>query len=724
MECKQPPFEFLCELFPQIDIRLIRATVLEHGDDFESAIDFLVDNSDQIKDASYSDVFKQKYFVAWDGIPEQSPSEVTKETDFSKLRKAEQTRDLLSLVGALTVKEFEHPKDEQARDFLSLVGAHTENAAEVEETPVLDDPLNRDNKSSQLSVASVGGSSFDDRKDAFTERKLSSPRASTSSSILGRVSNASDPTSSVSSSDLLERLSKLVCINGGCIEGSPRVLGEEIINGGYNSETEMPSWIGLKGMGLPSDVSNDQAELASENLFGSNNISHSCHGNASPAGIISSTSCQNVSVEFLEDFVHEARTDKEILMQFVETISTLRAKADQESIAAQRSKMDAVRGGQDILVKAEEMRKQTSKIRDDNLMRAGEIYGEKAILSTEARELLFRLEQLKQEKEKAVSTLCEIEAALQARLNMAIEEQERADVEKKLKEENALKILAMEEALLTTVIKESKDLDVEAEACTQLRGFLIEHGRIVDSLQGEMGILCEDVESFKKQVEEGMWSTVSTVNFPSGVTPEGPYSFRRSNRSPSSSSEDLLPKGLHEIDSDVKGSAQFLPPKEWNEETHASDCTNSYGSSNPKFYEGLPIDFVPSVLEPSFDPIMPEPSFDVSEIKGREYDLDTDQLKSVVGSSGDLELDVISNGGSNCWNGSTNNVFDMKQLLSNKDMHSDVDQLNFEHPGVQVPFSDIPNKPSSEKGSKKESDCSCNSSHSDDNDWDMLCMEP
>jgi hypothetical protein len=65
-------------------------------------------------------------------------------------------------------------------------------------------------------------------------------------------------------------------------------------------------------------------------------------------------------------------------------------------------------------------------------------------------------------------------------------------------------MLAVEEEQMAKVAQESRDLDAEEEACTKLRDFLINRGSVVDSLQGEMAIISEDVEVVKKQLDEGI----------------------------------------------------------------------------------------------------------------------------------------------------------------------------------------------------------------------------
>ncbi|KAI5073325.1 hypothetical protein GOP47_0011338 [Adiantum capillus-veneris] len=239
-----------------------------------------------------------------------------------------------------------------------------------------------------------------------------------------------------------------------------------------------------------------------------------------------SNSISQISLASLEEIVEDAKNDKEIVLNLVKEVSDLRGKADLERAAVLRAKSEAATKEESLLKKADELREKVTQKKQDNFLRMGEIYGEKAVLATEARGLKLRLEQVKLQKEKAVTTLHEIKVMLQRCYEEAVEERLAAEEDGRVKEKLAQDILAAEEALMATIEEESRKLDMEAVVCLQLKEFLSHHGSIIDSLQGEMCVLCEDVESFKGQVGDGMWSSISTESLPANVNPEGPYIFR------------------------------------------------------------------------------------------------------------------------------------------------------------------------------------------------------
>ncbi|XP_073395245.1 uncharacterized protein [Physcomitrium patens] len=224
----------------------------------------------------------------------------------------------------------------------------------------------------------------------------------------------------------------------------------------------------------------------------------------SSANSVMTGSSQLLGVDALDELVNGAKADKEALVAAIEDMRAMRSAVEHAEASAQQAKKDAMNGGLDLLAKVEEMQVMLVRAREANEMHAGEVYGEKAVLGTESQELQRRLAQLKEEKERAFAAVEEMRATLQARIDRANEEREAAEKEKRLKEERALAMLAVEEELMAKIAQESRDLDAEEETCTKLRDFLVDRGSIVDSLQGEVAIICEDVEAVKKQLDEGI----------------------------------------------------------------------------------------------------------------------------------------------------------------------------------------------------------------------------
>jgi hypothetical protein len=134
-------------------------------------------------------------------------------------------------------------------------------------------------------------------------------------------------------------------------------------------------------------------------------------------------------------------------------------------------------------------------------MDAGEVYGERSILSTEVTELENRLLNLSEDRDKSLSVLHEMRGVLETRLAAALEIKYAAEQEKQEKEGCARNALAEQEAIMEKVVQESKLLNQEAEENSKLREFLMDRGRIVDSLQGEISVICQDIRHLKEKFD-------------------------------------------------------------------------------------------------------------------------------------------------------------------------------------------------------------------------------
>jgi hypothetical protein len=150
---------------------------------------------------------------------------------------------------------------------------------------------------------------------------------------------------------------------------------------------------------------------------------------------------------------------------------------------AEKAKEDASIGGFDTLDKVEELKKMLEHAKEANDMAAGEVYGERSILTTEVNELENRLISLSEERDNSLSVLDEMRVDLEIRLATALGIKNAAEQEKQEKEGSARKAFAEQEAIMERVVQESKLLQQEAEENSKLREFLMDHGRIVDSLQ-------------------------------------------------------------------------------------------------------------------------------------------------------------------------------------------------------------------------------------------------
>lgn len=226
-----------------------------------------------------------------------------------------------------------------------------------------------------------------------------------------------------------------------------------------------------------------------------------CHGSSSMASLCESLTSNSQSrfmrVEDLEQLVDAAAENKEDLKGSILEVKMLVGIICSKEVEAEAAHKDAENGGKDTMLEAEQLRQDLHRAREGLETRAGEVYGERAVLAMEARELLARVRHVKDAREAARLALDELKRELQHRLEIACKKLESAVSEKKAKEEHARMLLAREQEEMANIGKQSEALDVEAESCTKLREFLIAKGKLLDSLQGELAVRCEDVETLK-----------------------------------------------------------------------------------------------------------------------------------------------------------------------------------------------------------------------------------
>jgi hypothetical protein len=214
-----------------------------------------------------------------------------------------------------------------------------------------------------------------------------------------------------------------------------------------------------------------------------------------------SSSTPVCSVDHLEEYIEDAKSNKKTLHAVMESVMNLMKEVELEEKDAEKSEEEAARGGVDTLEKVEELKKMLKHAKEANDMHAGEVYGEKSILATEAKELENRLLNLSEERNKSLAVLDEMSETLKVRLAAALEMKKAAEQEKKEKEDSALKALAEQEAIMEKVVQESKLLKQEAEENSKLREFLMDRGQVVDSLQGEISVICQDVKLLKEKFD-------------------------------------------------------------------------------------------------------------------------------------------------------------------------------------------------------------------------------
>ncbi|XP_019188660.1 PREDICTED: uncharacterized protein LOC109182882 isoform X2 [Ipomoea nil] len=181
------------------------------------------------------------------------------------------------------------------------------------------------------------------------------------------------------------------------------------------------------------------------------------------ANSIVTRSGQICRIGLLEDIIAEARSNKKTMFVAMESLISLMREVELQEKAAEQAKEEAAIGGLDILKRVEDLKEMLKHAKEANDMHAGEVYGEKAILATEVKELQSRLLSLADERDKSLAILDEMRQALEVRLDAAEREREAAEQDKLQKEELARKALVEQELIMEKVVQDSNILKREAE---------------------------------------------------------------------------------------------------------------------------------------------------------------------------------------------------------------------------------------------------------------------
>jgi hypothetical protein len=211
---------------------------------------------------------------------------------------------------------------------------------------------------------------------------------------------------------------------------------------------------------------------------------------------------QSCSIDLLDEIIEDARSNKKTLMSAMELVINMMKEVETQEKAAEKAKEEAAQGGLHIFRKVEELKHQLRLAKEANDMHSGEVYGEKAILATEMRELQTRLLGLSVQRDSSLAVLDEMRKTLELRLSVAENETKAAEKEKQDKEENINNMLNNQKRIMEKVVEEAKILEQAAEENAKLRDFLVDRGHMVDVLQGEINVKCQDVQLLKERFDE------------------------------------------------------------------------------------------------------------------------------------------------------------------------------------------------------------------------------
>ncbi|BFG43197.1 hypothetical protein CerSpe_294710 [Prunus speciosa] len=491
----------LKEIFPQVDFRLLRAVAIEHPTDADAAV---------------LDVLTELPSLNTQSLSLVSPAQVLHLTgspvavDHKEKGKALMYQQVIKEVGVGSLPEPETAAGEDGNKNDHTSGASHDEPTPMEEVltlhnaPVTADPL-RIHTRNEEPISDETGLNFDGKvglqQSPSCKSTLSMPEKGWVNGILDEplpawknfdfpvhddsdlvISETCHKVESSAVDSLVEVKSSVAQLDSSFIEHAPDATQCD-----FHSEF-------CSG-----------PLLADDNLQATGTSYLTSKQDCSPREMvdIEETTPNNIcNIYVLEEIIEDAKNNKKTLFSAMESVISMMREVEVQEKAVDIVKEEASRGGLDITVKVEELKQMLAHAKDANDMHAGEVYGEKAILATEVRELESRLLSLSDERDKSLAILNEMRETLEERLDAATEARKVAEQEKLEKEESARTALAEQEAEMEKVVQASKVLQQEAEENSKLREFLMDRGRIVDMLQGEISVICLDVSLLKEKFDE------------------------------------------------------------------------------------------------------------------------------------------------------------------------------------------------------------------------------
>ncbi|KAG6402959.1 hypothetical protein SASPL_135174 [Salvia splendens] len=208
------------------------------------------------------------------------------------------------------------------------------------------------------------------------------------------------------------------------------------------------------------------------------------------------------NIDNLEEIIANARNNKKTLFMEMESVINLMKQVEVKEHAAEQAKTEAARVEMDLQNEIKELKITIKHAKESNDMHAGDVCGEKVILTTELRDLHTRLVSLSNDRDKSLADLDEMRQCLEVRLAAAENEIESAVV-KRFEDEKCGKLsLIKEKLIMEQVVQESKNLRQQAEDNAKLHAFLVDRGQLVDTLQGEIAVICQDVKQLKEKFDQ------------------------------------------------------------------------------------------------------------------------------------------------------------------------------------------------------------------------------
>ncbi|XP_006661697.1 uncharacterized protein LOC102717002 [Oryza brachyantha] len=497
MSDRKAVFRSLQELFPQVDPRILKAVAIEHDNDVDSAVVAVLDEvMPSVTSTGPPAALSARQSIA--------PCSIGTSSSFHDMYG---TGDSSSICHGMQVEVDENAHSTQSstgiiadrqKNVVDEADAETHSSNtwmnEQHHLPILTVPELLDNPHVEH-----GAYLLREYLDAIHAGESENANATTEPDVAHVQEQDSDNTSPADGSTIKDNSFSsphdYVDIDGANYAFLESFAGV--------SNKEVPFGIpGTHGFAPMLDILIPDTRKSSEGLGGEEDTNSTGKADVNLNHLASISSTHSVGIESLEDSIADVKRSKNDLLPSLELVSKMIQDVEILEEKAKLAKHESSIAGTSILTKVEELKEMLNHAKEANDMHASEVFGEKSILTTEARELQSRLRRLSDERSNYLVVIDEIHQSLEDRLVAAQQEINVAEKEKIQKEASAQALLDEQEKEMKSIVEESSKLQKETEENLKLKAFLVERGQIVDTLQGEMAVICEDLSQLKQIVDE------------------------------------------------------------------------------------------------------------------------------------------------------------------------------------------------------------------------------
>ncbi|XP_051225518.1 uncharacterized protein [Lolium perenne] len=198
--------------------------------------------------------------------------------------------------------------------------------------------------------------------------------------------------------------------------------------------------------------------------------------------------------------ISDTTKSKELLTSLYESTIMRMKEVELQEENSRLAKQNANKAHQNYLAMVEHFTQLIENSKESNDKQAQVVGEEKCLLVALTQDLQSRLAKLSAQRDEALATVQEIKCELDARLATSMEEEAIALEDIMQTEKVALLVRKDKESTVGSIMEESRKLQKESEENILLRGLLLDQGRLIDIMQGEISSIHANVVAMKERI--------------------------------------------------------------------------------------------------------------------------------------------------------------------------------------------------------------------------------